>query len=223
MKKTSPAYIIIFIILICLVFGIAVSAVHYLTLDQLQKNETLHRNRIICRAFDLPVSGSDVASYQSSVDQFIRTDTLDYQNRKMEIFRYAGPGAAKVGFTFSGMGFWERISGIIVLSPDLNTVQNIRFLEQKETPGLGARIEEQWFTNQFKGLEIDWNAPVGERVIVGGSVAPNAKNRVNAITGASQTSMALGNFLNAELEFFRKAFSNSPFQTASLPQKKKLF
>ena len=87
MKKTSPAYIIIFIIVICLVFGIAVSAVHYLTLDQLQKNETLHRNRVICLAFDLPVPGIDVASYQSTVDQLIRTDTLTYENRKMEIFR----------------------------------------------------------------------------------------------------------------------------------------
>ena len=83
---------------------------------------------------------------------------------------------------------------------------NIQFLEQKETPGLGARIEEPWFTDQFKGLTIAWDKPVEERVIIGASADPKAKNRVDAITGASQTSLALMKSLNRELERFRKVY-----------------
>jgi Na+-transporting NADH:ubiquinone oxidoreductase subunit C len=80
---------------------------------------------------------------------------------------------------------------------------NIQFFDHKETPGLGARIEENWFTSQFKGLKIAWNKPEKERVIVGPSPDPNAANRVDAITGATQTSTALMRFLNQELEKIR--------------------
>ena len=76
-------------------------------------------------------------------------------------------------------------------------------LEQKETPGLGARIEEPWFTDQFKGLALAWNDPQGQRVLVGANPAPNAANEVDAITGATQTSMALMRFFNEELDAIR--------------------
>jgi Na+-transporting NADH:ubiquinone oxidoreductase subunit C len=85
---------------------------------------------------------------------------------------------------------------------------NIQFLEHQETPGLGARIEEPWFTDQFKGLEIGWNELPARRVIIGGVADPTTKNRVDAITGASQTSIALMKSLNAELESFRKAYTS---------------
>ena len=39
------------------------------------------------------------------------------------------------------MGFWDRIEAVVVLTPDLTQVLNIQFMDQKETPGLGARIE----------------------------------------------------------------------------------
>ena len=41
------------------------------------------------------------------------------------------------------------------------------------------------------------------RIVVGASPDPNAKNRVDGITGATQTSMALMNFMNQELELIR--------------------
>jgi Na+-transporting NADH:ubiquinone oxidoreductase subunit C len=93
----------------------------------------------------------------------------------------------------------------MVLAPDMSRVMNIQFLDQKETPGLGARIEEGWFVDQFKGVPIAWDQPVDKRIIVGQAPNPAAKNRVDAITGATQTSLALMRFLNSELETFRKA------------------
>jgi Na+-transporting NADH:ubiquinone oxidoreductase subunit C len=97
-----------------------------------------------------------------------------------------------------------------VLTADLNEIVNIQFFDHKETPGLGARIEENWFTSQFQGLPIAWEKPEGERVIIGPSPDPNAKNRVDAITGATQTTTALMRFLNQELEKIRNlGFGNN--------------
>jgi len=208
MKKTSPAYILLFIIAICLVFGAAVSAVHFLTLDTLRKNELVHGNRVLCNAFLLDTEGESPAALQEAIDNNIRIDTLFYENRAIVMYRHSQMAEPNVGFKFSGMGFWDRITGIVVLTPDLETIYNIQFMDQKETPGLGARIEEDWFTDQFKGLEIAWEEPVDQRILVGGSGNPNYNNRVDAITGASQTSIAVGNFLNRELALFRKAYQN---------------
>lgn len=101
----------------------------------------------------------------------------------------------------------------MTLSSDMSKVINIQFLDQKETPGLGARIEEGWFTDQFKGVLIAWDQPSDKRIIVGPAPNPNAKNRVDAITGATQTSLALMRFFNSELESFRKAMKEQKKKT----------
>jgi Na+-transporting NADH:ubiquinone oxidoreductase subunit C len=167
------------------------------------ENEKMHRNRILCNAFLLDVSGQTSRAYQESVDATITFDSLIIDTRTIPV--YFNAKDSSIGFVFSGFGFWDLITGIMVLTPDLSTIKNIRFFEQKETPGLGARIEEKWFTDQFKGLRINWNAPVTERVIIGASSDPDATNRVDAISGASQTSLALMKTINSELELFRKA------------------
>lgn len=201
MKKNSPVYIFIFIVLISIVFGVAISAVHFLTLPMLKKNESLHRNRIIAQAFMLDVEEDTPDAYQNIIDKKIKTDTVQAGGETIEIFVHKNNG--NVGFTFDGMGFWEPISGIVVLNSQLEEVVNLKVLEQKETPGLGARIEEQWFTDQFKGLNIKWQDVKEQRIIIGSTSNADKSNVADAITGASQTSMALMRMLNADLQKFR--------------------
>ncbi|MBD3321001.1 MAG: FMN-binding protein [Chitinivibrionales bacterium] len=201
MNKSSPLYILIFIVAISALFGFGVSMVHYSTEDMLARNLTLHRNRTIARAFDLSVEGKSSEAYQQAVATAIRDTVNIINNREWELF-YRTDGRDEVGFIFTGMGFWDRITGILVVSSDLQEIRDIKFLSHKETPGLGARIEEKSFTDQFENLPIDWDAPLAEHIIIGPGDTPNT---VDAITGATQTSMALMNMLNEELNAFRKA------------------
>lgn len=202
MNKTSSLYIIGFMLTVSFVFGTGVSSVHYATLGILKKNEKLHKNRVICRAFNLPVRGASADAFQNAIDEDINQQQITYKGRTWDVYSHRETG--NIGFMFRGMGFWDRITGIIVLTPDLSKIVNIQFLEQKETPGLGARIEEKWFTEQFQGVPIAWSKPLDKRIIIGPSPDPEARNRVDAITGATQTSLALMEFLNQELETFRK-------------------
>ena len=135
------------------------------------------------------------------------------------LIKAVAPGKEGVGFVAGGMGFWDRIECVVVLSPDLRNVLNVQVLDQKETPGLGARIEEPWFTDQFKGLALAWEAPAESRILVGANPAPNAPNEVDAITGATQTSMALMRFLNDELALIRPLFApnREPLNPEPLP------
>lgn len=86
----------------------------------------------------------------------------------------------KAGYAFlaSGSGYGGDIDILVGLDNDFN-IKNISILSQTETPGLGARITESTFTDQFKGLSA-------------GEVALRADNgKIDAITGATISSRAV--------------------------------
>ena len=204
MNKNKPAYTIMFMLGLTLVFGTGVSLVHHLTRDMLAENEIMHRNKTLTRAFGLEVDKDSPAGYARAVKQNISTQTIIGPEKSWTVHTLDRPGDAQIGFVFQGQGVWDVIRGILVLDRNLETVQGLEFLEQHETPGLGARIEEAEFKNRFKGLEIAWNQPENQRIIIGKDTGTGQNNRVDAITGATQTSMALMQALNAELEAFRE-------------------
>ncbi|HOD99952.1 MAG TPA: FMN-binding protein [Kiritimatiellia bacterium] len=217
MNKKSPAYVLAFMAAICLVFGAAIAVVNYATLGLLAKNEALHRNTVWCRAFLLPVAGNAAEDYQRAVDENLVPLTLQDAAGEIKGYRRITPGHEAVGFLVGGLGFWDRIEAAIVLTPDLREVINLQFMDQKETPGLGARVTEEWFTDQFKGRIVDWDGPADARLIVGPAPNPQAANRVDGITGATQTSMALARFLNSELNRIRALLPAALATAAAAP------
>jgi Na+-transporting NADH:ubiquinone oxidoreductase subunit C len=204
MNKKDPKYILFFIVLISLVFGVAISTVHYVTLPMLKKNEALHKNRIIAKAFLLEVEGNSPEAYEQAIKKYITVDSLNIKGRNVELFHHKENN--NMGFVFYGLGFWEPISGVVVMDQSLSKIIHLKILEQKETPGLGARIEEEWFTDQFKGLPIKWHDK--QKIIIGATSNADKSNVVEAITGASQTSDALMNMLNENLTAFKKKYED---------------
>lgn len=202
MKRNAPMYVMGFMAVLSAVFGSAVSLVHYATRDRLAANEQLNHNRVVCDAFDLPVDGRAPADYARAMSAALETAVVPDENGRRVYRRHDGP-EGRLGFTFSGMGFWDRIQGFMTLSSDRETLMRLRFIDHKETPGLGGRIEEPDFLAQFDRLPIDWNAPPERRIVIGTGPDPGAASRVDAITGATQTSSALMVFLNRELERIR--------------------
>ncbi|CAM2006950.1 NADH:ubiquinone reductase (Na(+)-transporting) subunit C [Acanthopleuribacter pedis] len=111
-----------------------------------------------------------------------------------------------------GNGLWDIIKGYIALELDLNTVKGISFYEHAETPGLGARITEDWFKQNYVGKHILGNA--GELVsitIAKGKVAdsvPESKHDhwVDGISGATLTTKGINQFLYADLQKYEPYF-----------------
>jgi Na+-transporting NADH:ubiquinone oxidoreductase subunit C len=77
---------------------------------------------------------------------------------------------------------------MVGFTEDATTLSGVSIVSQNETPGLGARIEEAWFTDQF----ADRQGPF-TMVEEGTSDAPN---EIDAITGATRTSEAFRNIIN---------------------------
>jgi Na+-transporting NADH:ubiquinone oxidoreductase subunit NqrC len=78
----------------------------------------------------------------------------------------------------------------MALSEDLQAIKGIAIIQQSETPGLGSRVLEAENLANFQDKKI-----VPELLIVPAGTA-SADNEVDAITGATLTSVALERILN---------------------------
>ena len=95
-----------------------------------------------------------------------------------------------------GSGFWAPIKIVIALNDDLETIRGFTIVEQAETPGLGGRIVEPWFLEQFKGKKV-----IPALHIISNRQGDNP-NEIDAITGATETSKALDTIINEGLAKF---------------------
>lgn len=75
------------------------------------------------------------------------------------------------------------------------TVNGYSVTSIAETPGLGMKVEEEDFYSQFQGKLVDTFSVVKN--------APAADNEIEAISGATISSKAMANGVNAALTYFR--------------------
>lgn len=106
-----------------------------------------------------------------------------------------------------GRGLWGPIYGNIALTTDMNTISGAKFFHDKETPGLGAEIDQIWFSDQYIGKKIfDENGIfVGVAPVKGGvaKLSPEKQvHGVDAISGGTITSNALGKTVHDVLESY---------------------
>lgn len=104
-----------------------------------------------------------------------------------------------------GYGLWGTMYGFLTLENDLNTIKGISFYEHKETPGLGARIDEPQWRAQFEGKEsYDEQGNVATGVTKAGN---HKDNWVDGISGATLTSRGVSNML----QFWLGDYGYKPF------------
>jgi electron transport complex protein RnfG len=92
----------------------------------------------------------------------------------------------------------EGFDGSITLSVGISsdgTVTGISFTELHETAGMGMRADEDDFKSQFVGVNVS-SFTLNKK---GGSTADD---EIDSISGASITSNAVVNAVNAALDFF---------------------
>ncbi len=95
-----------------------------------------------------------------------------------------------IAFEFTGAGSQGPLRGVMALSANLEAIKGIAIIQQSETPGLGSRVLETENLANFQDKKI-----VPKLLIVPAGTA-SADNEVDAITGATLTSVALERILN---------------------------
>jgi len=190
-KLRRSLFTIFFMFTVTFVFISVLSLIYVLTRDTIRLNESLVVKRAV-----LYVAGLEVP--QSGIE----ADTL-YQDRVREVKDSQGnvlyyeildaPEGSVHSYVLPvlGAGLWGEIESVVGVETDLKTLTGIEFIKQNETPGLGGRITESWFKEQFRGkrwpLEV---VPEGE---------PAGDQEFQAITGATNTTNGVKGILNDRL------------------------
>ena len=105
-----------------------------------------------------------------------------------------------VAFKADGGGFQGNVGVMVGLDLDYLKLKNIEILDQLETPGLGDRIREASFKDQFKGVEVQ---PKVEYIKYR---KPEKPNQIQAITGATISSDAVVKNINNAIAKLMKNF-----------------
>jgi Na+-translocating ferredoxin:NAD+ oxidoreductase subunit G len=103
-------------------------------------------------------------------------------------------------FIAIGNGFQAPVKVAVAVDPSFKEVNGIRVLEQSETPGLGAKITENDFYDNFVKLLIAAN-PI--TCIKGDAKKDNGE--IKAITSATISSKAVADLINVKIASLRKA------------------
>lgn len=76
------------------------------------------------------------------------------EERSYPLLVYKGEGKELYVFPMIGNGLWDKIWGYMALKGDFETVQGAAFDHAGETPGLGAKITDDWYRKQFSDKEL---------------------------------------------------------------------
>lgn len=216
-------HIIVFMMALAAVFGGAVTALQLAARDTIERNRHLKEQRQLIGLFDLgdpdeltPKECARLVEQQIVRDKTTLTDP-ETGNTVRLIEAYADAERTNLkayGLQFRGLGFWGPIEGILAINPEGTRTLGLAILEQQETPGLGGRIEEKQYRRQFE-VKLDISAPADDSQshlsMASPEFEPAAGDRkFAAVTGATQTSMAMERILNDAVVTFRRATDNQP-------------
>lgn len=117
---------------------------------------------------------------------------------KIFILRNDDYSINKLILPIRGYGLWGTLYGYISIENDFNTIAGIEFYDHKETPGLGAEVDNPKWKNLWPGKEIYQNGEVSLSVIKG-KVDNNDKGaqyEIDGLSGATITSRGVTNMIN---------------------------
>lgn len=188
-KTRARLWTVMFMFLVTLVSMSAVSALSLATRERVRLNASLFLRRAVLEAAGLPVPLDPLAvqaAYDAAVTAVTNGPGPDY-------YRVAPPAAGDIPryvFVRSGSGLWGTITAVLGVKSDFSSLTGIAFTQQNETPGLGARIDEDWFKAQFKGKRGPFQAmPEGTKSL--------SATEFDGITGATITTLAVRDIVNS--------------------------
>lgn len=215
--KDSMLYPILFMLVSCLVF-VGVLAVMFRSSEaKIQTYKKDSYQKIILNLLAESIcdqTGSDpatlISDYPNSFNTYV--SNLSFTGVSNPIF-VAKVNSEVVGYCadITGKGLWGTMRALVALTPDFTTMKGLAIYEQMETPGLGARIGETWFLQQFNNIPIvKTDAPEGDRVVslelIPEGQKASSPTQIQQVTGATITSSSVTRMLKNELNLVYDAY-----------------
>jgi len=110
----------------------------------------------------------------------------------------------------SGQGYADKIELLLGLDATAETITGLFILDQKETPGLGNRIIEKPWRDQFLNKASDTRL-----MVVKGN--PGKDNEIDAISGATISSRSVTGIVNKTITDIKAQLLSPPREAAQKP------
>ena len=181
-KKIFP---IIYMILISTFFVAILASIYYGTSERVMNYKMNKERSQILDLFDISYTDNNLAEvFSKSVQKKTKNDLIYWKILK---------NGKDVGFCFKivGKGLWGTITAFVATTTDIKKVIGIEFIAQNETPGLGARITEDKFKDQFKGKKlVSSDKIIRYNLVTEDNTSPEF-SEIKQITGATASSNAV--------------------------------
>jgi Na+-transporting NADH:ubiquinone oxidoreductase subunit C len=199
MNKESTAkkrvFPVVFMLAITLVFISITTVIYTYTKDQIALNERLRLKEAV-----LYSAGVSLPDDPAEIDRIydVRVEEVMDETGRVKYFAVRGPETSDVEsyvIIKTGAGLWGDITATVGFDADLESFVGLEIIDQNETPGLGGRIGETWFKEQFRGKRPPLaTVPEGD---------PASDTQFQAITGATYSTAAIQDIMNASQEYAR--------------------
>ncbi|MFY9282813.1 MAG: FMN-binding protein [Miniphocaeibacter sp.] len=193
-KKKSMIFPVVFMVLLAGILTFLLAVINEVSLPVIEFNQKIELQEKILSVFNILPEEATPQEIDEIFKENIKEE--DYEGKKLYIQEENGESVA-YAVPFDGPGLWGSIDGYLGIKSDLKTVTGIEFIKQEETPGLGGRIAEPEYKEQFRDLDIS-DSSSGEIVIN----KPAPGGNIDAITGATQTSTFVTNMINEDIMNF---------------------
>lgn len=193
-KKTMNPIVFMLVLSAVLVFILAF--INKVTTPIIEFNSEIELKDKILYVFDIPVDSEDPEEINRVFNENV--ETQDYEDTQYFIYKENGE-VQSYAVPFEGPGLWGTITGYLGVTKDFTEATGIEFIEQNETPGLGGRISEAPYKEQFRGIDI--SEPHNDEYVIN---KPAPGGNVDAIAGATQTSNFVTDMVNKDLKQFKQ-------------------
>ncbi len=208
----------LFALLMCLFCSIALTATAVGLKSKQEKNMLVDRQKNILKSLSLLVSTKKYTVneiedlYLTNVKEFYISDSgrLTDEVTKLPVFVVGSKRSIDMYVVpFKAYGLWSWVYGYIAIKGDGETVVGLTVYDHKETPGLGAEVEKDWFQKQFIGKKItDMSGAFVSISVVKGKLKDSTiskdrySNFVDGISGATITSKGVEKYLKQDLNSY---------------------
>lgn len=197
-------YPMVFMAVLAFVMVLILALLDHATKEKIELQQKAIFHQKLLYAMNVPFENAEEAEkiFEEHVEA-APIDFMDTTELSMEpnYYMYKENGEIQAyAFPITGKALWGTVDALVAMDKDMERMIGMDIITHSETPGLGGRIEEDWFKEQFRSLEL---------VLTDGryfDYPPQKSANIEAITGATLTSASMRDLLNSNIQIIKENF-----------------
>lgn len=197
-KKKGLYHHIIYPTLIMTLFASVMTGViaglDVFTKDKIAEQEALKVQRAVLYVLGLEATAQSGETEIAAIQRLFKQDIQTIETSKGLVYLAKENGKpVGIAYQMAGNALWGSVTGYMALSADGKEILGVTYTNHSETPGLGGRIDEAWFKEQFRHKPVLSPEP---------SVInkPHPGGNIDGIAGATLTSNDVVEIVNEGIQ-----------------------